>query len=319
MEEEAMGRIVVFGAGGKAGEMITDEAAQRGHSVTATVRDLSNVPAFAEGVNEITGDPTDMVSVRALAEDEDVFIVAVGGADNTVWLRAAQTLIETREAIPGQVPRILHMGGSSSVASRSLGILKMVGFACAGLSVLLPLSSRIFAQSTCPNSPPPYGLLRQDEDYRYLSNPTCRHDYWDHLKYVPLGANEDRYLTFGGEIREWYEGFRNASWGLGTQDHDSYLLQRLSTYFDIHAAPRLRFFVQLTSAIEAGRTGGPRPVTDESKLFVEEGFADIALSNKSNKPVGLRLVRQQFELCSGRFVDVREGPNVRQAFDGASL
>jgi len=195
----------------------------------------------------------------------------------------------------------------------------MVGFACAGLSVLLPLSSRIFAQSTCPNSPPPYGLLRQDEDYRYLSNPTCRHDYWDRLKYVPLGANEDRYLTFGGEIREWYEGFRNASWGLGTQDHDGYLLQRLSTYFDIHAAPRLRFFVQLTSAIEAGRTGGPRPVTDESKLFVEEGFADIALSKKSNKPVVLRLGRQQFELGSGRFVDVREGPNVRQAFDGASL
>src|SRR6267154_1056591 len=115
MEEEAMGRIVVFGAGGKAGKMITDEAAQRGHSVTATVRDLSNVPAFAEGVNEITGDPTDIVSVRALAEDEDVFIVAVGGADNTVWLRAAQTLIETREAIPGQVPRILHMGGSSTL------------------------------------------------------------------------------------------------------------------------------------------------------------------------------------------------------------
>ena len=110
-----MGRIVVFGAGGKAGKMITDEAAQRGHSVTATVRDLSNVPAFAEGVNEITGDPTDIVSVRALAEDEDVFIVAVGGADNTVWLRAAQTLIETREAIPGQVPRILHMGGSSTL------------------------------------------------------------------------------------------------------------------------------------------------------------------------------------------------------------
>src|SRR5712671_1233443 len=110
---------------------------------------------------------------------------------------------------------------SSSVASRSLGILKMVGFACVGLSVLLPLSSRIFAQSTCPNSPPPYGLLRQDEDYRYLSNPTCRHDNWDRLKYVPLGASEDRYLTFGGEIREWYEGFRNASWGLGTQDRKS--------------------------------------------------------------------------------------------------
>src|SRR5260370_2074934 len=109
MEEEARGRMVVFGAGGKRGKMITDEAAERGHSVTATVRDLSNVPAFAEGVNEITGDPTDIVSVRALAEDECVFIVPAGGADNTGWLRSARTLIGTRETVPGQRPPILHM------------------------------------------------------------------------------------------------------------------------------------------------------------------------------------------------------------------
>ncbi len=194
----------------------------------------------------------------------------------------------------------------------------MIRFACAGLSVLLPLSSRVFAQSPCPSNPQPYALLRQDEDYRYLSNPTCRNDDWDRLKYVSLGANEDRSLTFGGEIREWYEGFRNASWGLGTQDDYGYLLQRLSTYADTHAAPRLRFFVQLTSASEAGRSGGPRPLTDESKLFFEEGFADIGLSKTSDESVVLRLGRQEFEFGSGRFVDVREGPNVRQAFDGVS-
>src|SRR6266481_5334692 len=207
----------------------------------------------------------------------------------------------------------------SSIASRTLGRLKMIRFACAGLSVLLSLSIRIFPQSPCSSAPQPEAPLRQDEDYRYLSNPTCRQDDWDRLKHVPLGANEDSYLTFGGEIREWYEGFRNASWGLGTQDDKGYLLQRLSTYADIHAAPRLRFFVQLTSAIEAGRSGGPRPVTDESKLFFEEGFADVALSKTSDESAVLRLGRQEFEFGSGRFVDVREGPNVRQAFDGASV
>jgi len=203
--------------------------------------------------------------------------------------------------------------------SRSLGEFKVIRFLCAGLYVLLPLCSSVFAQSACPDIPPPYGLLRQDEDYRYLSNPACGQEYWDRLKYVPLGSNEDRFLTFGGEIREWYEGFRNASWGFGPQDDNGYLLQRLSTYLDIHPAPRIRFFVQLTSDIEAGRTGGPRPVTDESKLFFEEGFADITLAKASNQSVVLRLGRQEFEFGSGRFVDVREGPNVRQAFDGASL
>src|SRR5258707_3977427 len=163
--------------------------------------------------------------------------------------------------------------------SRSLGEFKVIRFLCAGLYVLLPLCSGWIAQSACPDIPPPYGLLRQDEDYRYLSNPACGQEYWDRLKYVPLGSNEDRFLTFGGEIREWYEGFRNASWGFGPQDDNGYLLQRLSTYVDIYPAPRIRFFAQLTSDIEAGRTGGPRPVTDESKLFFEEGVADITLAN----------------------------------------
>src|SRR5260370_5585813 len=170
---------------------------------------------------------------------------------------------------------------TSSIASRSLGGLKMIFFACAGLSVLLPLSSRVFAQSPCPDNPQPYALLRQDEAYLYLGNPTCWQDDWDRLKYVPLARNEDRYLTFGGEIREWYEGFRNASWGVGTQDDNGYFLQRPSTYAYIHAAPRLRFFVQLTTAIDAGRRGGPGPVAGESEVFFEEATATLTLPTRN--------------------------------------
>ena len=177
----------------------------------------------------------------------------------------------------------------------------------------------VCAQADCPTSPPAYGLLRQDEDYRYLGNPACRDDYWDRLKYARLGSNQDTFLTLGGEIREWYEGFSNANWGFGPQDANGYLLQRLSIYSDIHAAPRIRLFVQLTSDLEAGRNGGPRPVTDESKLFFEEAFADIRLSKGRGDKLVLRLGRQEFELGDGRLVDVREGPNVRQTFDGASL
>ncbi|HEY4381441.1 MAG TPA: alginate export family protein [Acidobacteriaceae bacterium] len=183
----------------------------------------------------------------------------------------------------------------------------------------MSLSGILFAQAICPVRPPPYGLLRQDEDYRFLRNPTCRRDNWDRFKYVPLGSNEDRFITVGGEVREWYEGFDNAIWGLGSQDDSGYLLQRLSTYADIHAAPRVRFFVQLTSGIEAGRNGGPRPVIDESKLFFEEAFVDLTLSKTRKEEIVLRLGRQEFEFGSGRLVNAREGPNVRQAFDGGSL
>jgi hypothetical protein len=195
----------------------------------------------------------------------------------------------------------------------------MIRILCSGLWILLTVCGTVFAQTECPNTSQAYGLLRQDEDYRYLSNPACRHDYWDRLKYVQLGSNKDMFLTFGGEIREWYEGFRDANWGASPQDANGYLLQRLSIYADIHAASRIRFFVQLTSDIEAGRNGGPRPAIDESKLLFEEAFADITLSRAHSHTLVLRLGRQEFELGVGRLVDVRDGANVRQAFDGASL
>jgi hypothetical protein len=88
----------------------------------------------------------------------------------------------------------------------------------AGLCILLLAWGTVCAQADCPTSPPAYGLLRQDEDYRYLGNPACRDDYWDRLKYVRLGSNQDTFLTLGGAIREWYENFHNASWGSGPQD-----------------------------------------------------------------------------------------------------
>ncbi|MBM7049211.1 alginate export family protein [Rhizobium lusitanum] len=69
--------------------------------------------------------------------------------------------------------------------------------------------------------------------------------------------------------------------------------------------------------MESGRNGGPRP-TDEDRLWVEEAFAEIKVPVLSHADVAFRLGRQQFQFGSGRFVDVREGPNVRLAFDGIS-
>ena len=174
------------------------------------------------------------------------------------------------------------------------------------------------AQSTCPN-PPAYEVLRQDEDYSYLRDEACRRDRLDSLKYVRLGSSDDSFLTIGGEAREWYEGFRNAFWGAGPQDGNGYLLQRLSVYGDFHVNRRIRFFTQLTSAIEAGRNGGPRPVIDESKLFFIQAFADITAAEEKENSLVMRLGRQEFLFGSGRLVDPREGPNVRLAFDAIAL
>jgi len=160
-------------------------------------------------------------------------------------------------------------------------------------------------------------LLRQDEDYSYLRDVRCRRDPLDAIKFIPLGSQKDQYLTLGGEVREWYEGFRNASWGAGPQDRDGYLLQRTSAYSDWHLGDGIRLFGQLSSATLGGRDGGPRPI-DEDRLWIEQAFAQFDLPAFSGVNVAVRLGRQEFQFGSGRFVDVREGPNVRRAFDGVS-
>src|SRR6266550_9641801 len=39
--------------------------------------------------------------------------------------------------------------------------------------------------------PPPYTLVRWNEDYSYLRDPAKRTDFFDAVKYVPIGDNPD--------------------------------------------------------------------------------------------------------------------------------
>jgi hypothetical protein len=75
--------------------------------------------------------------------------------------------------------------------------------------------------------------------------------------------------------------------------------------------------VQLKSGLESYRRGGPRPI-DEKKLDFEAAFVEIGTS-EGKKWIVLRLGRQELNYGSGRLVSVREGPNVRQSFDGVKI
>ena len=168
---------------------------------------------------------------------------------------------------------------------------------------------------------PPYKLLREDEDWGYLSNPALGRDWLDPIKYIPLGQNPRWYLTLGGEIRQWFEDFHNENWGAAPAVDNAYLLERYMLNADFHFGKRFRFFIQLKSGIENGRAGGPRPQIDEDRLDFNSAFFDINLDlNEKEQPnVTLRVGRQELHYGTGRMVSAREGPNVRQPFDGARL
>jgi putative NADH-flavin reductase len=75
-----MGKIVVFGAGGRAGRRVVEEAAARGHTVTAVARTPAGL--FADRrITVVAGDVTDPASVAAAATGHDAAITAAARLD----------------------------------------------------------------------------------------------------------------------------------------------------------------------------------------------------------------------------------------------
>ncbi len=181
----------------------------------------------------------------------------------------------------------------------------------AGTSEAAALSGR--GPSTSRDAPP-YRLLRADEDYRYLRDPTRRIDVLDRLKFIPLGRRVA--LGLGGESRQRLEWFRANNWGDGPPRSLSWL-QRYMFHADLRL-PHARVFVQVKSGLEAGRPGGPRPV-DRDDFDIHQAFADLELGRPDRTEVVIRVGRQELAFGSGRLVSPREGPNVRRSFDGISL
>lgn len=121
-----MSRIVVFGAGGRAGRAAVAEARRRGHEVTAVVRDpAGHGDLAADGVRLVAGDVTDAGSVAAAAHDHDGAISAVydaGAPPSVFFTAAAKALVD---GLPrAGVGRLVAVGLASILPTAS-GVLLM--------------------------------------------------------------------------------------------------------------------------------------------------------------------------------------------------
>jgi hypothetical protein len=157
--------------------------------------------------------------------------------------------------------------------------------------------------------------VRENDEWSFLADPSQQSDFWDPIKYIPLRC-EACYVSLGGEIREAFEQVGNDNWGKQPYSN-AFLLQRYMLHSDWHLGNNLRVFVQLKSGLEDFRAGGPRPI-DEKRLDFEAAFLEVGNTHNKNWAV-LRVGRQELNYGSGRLVSVREGPNVRQSFDGVKL
>ncbi|MFI7429621.1 NAD(P)-dependent oxidoreductase [Micromonospora sp. NPDC049836] len=93
-----MSRIIVFGAGGRAGRAAVREARDRGHRVTAVLRDPARHPDLpgAGQVRVVAGDVTDAERVAELAAGHDAAVhaaVDLGAAPDVFFPAAARAML----------------------------------------------------------------------------------------------------------------------------------------------------------------------------------------------------------------------------------
>ncbi|GAA1459493.1 NAD(P)H-binding protein [Nocardiopsis exhalans] len=114
-----MADIAVFGATGTIGSRIAEEALERGHTVTAVVRDPARLTDLDPRLKAVTGDALDPASVTAAAQGQDVVVSAVGGGDGPGHLAtiepSARALVEGLRGLGEQAPRLVAVGGAGSL------------------------------------------------------------------------------------------------------------------------------------------------------------------------------------------------------------
>lgn len=198
------------------------------------------------------------------------------------------------------------------------------GIAVAGLALGLcqnaradgeasPLRETAATEQTCDAKRPTVMFNRWQEDWSVLKNPCVPRKPLDSLKYIPLGGDPESYLSLGANLRERLEVSETPLFGLSTMaKSDTYVIQRAQVHADAHVGPYLQFFVQLEDA-RAFDKDVVRP-TDKNPLDLEQAFV-AWVSPLGPGTIKLRVGRQEMAFDLQRFISVRDGPNVRQAYD----
>jgi hypothetical protein len=155
--------------------------------------------------------------------------------------------------------------------------------------------------------------FRYDDDMSQYASPDARVSLYGSLKYVPLGDEPGRYLSFGADLRERVEVNGNALLGFGNKGVNAYDLHRLLVFADVHD-DGFRVFIQLGNETEAGRAPARLP-TDIDRGDLAQGFADYAFAAGPGK-LTVRGGRFEMAYDEGALIGLRDGPNVRQVWDG---
>ena len=115
-------KIIVYGATGRVGSRIVNEALTRGHQVTAVSRNIARVKQQHEKLSAVQGDILDPESVADLVTGHDVIVVSVRGSSDkskdpqkTTHRVAAELLVGVLRDMGDRAPRLIYVGGAGSL------------------------------------------------------------------------------------------------------------------------------------------------------------------------------------------------------------
>lgn len=93
-------KVAVFGASGRTGRPLVEQALARGHWVTAFVRDPTRLPVAHERLRVVRGDVADAAAVEEAVAGQDAVVSALGhakGSASDVQTRGIQNIVAAME------------------------------------------------------------------------------------------------------------------------------------------------------------------------------------------------------------------------------
>jgi hypothetical protein len=148
-----------------------------------------------------------------------------------------------------------------------------------------------------------------------LADQRIKREPLDDLKYLPFSRHHPRtYLSFGFNLRERIEVDHAPFFGAPPGLKGEWFLSRLELHGDLRLGDHVQVFAQLQSAFAPDKKV-LAPV-DQDRLDVEQAFIGLTEPLRGAR-VTLRLGRQLLPVELQRFVSIRDGPNLRQAYDAA--
>jgi hypothetical protein len=179
-------------------------------------------------------------------------------------------------------------------------------------------------------------LERFEEDYSYLKDPARATGPFDPLKYIPLDAAGDAYLTLNGEVRFRYDNTDHKNMGIATGAIPSKIPGRLPVFTpatgvstnelykqryelgaDLHLGDYFRAYADVYHGQQTGHDAGSVvPGNLRSDLAVVNGFGEIH-DNTATSETGLRFGRQEVYLGNDLQVRANVSTNLPSpVFDG---